>query len=139
MCVITDVLTNDNTNENAYLPNPVASQADRGDGDAYLYILIVMSFYAVFVCGIMLGYFRAKRREKKRVNIFTRLVHELEQREWGALPTKKHSLSSPSAHVSLVSSLCSSVDTRVTIEEEADGSPGHGQEEKLQPGRLHYL
>ncbi|XP_017297299.1 potassium voltage-gated channel subfamily E member 4 [Kryptolebias marmoratus] len=143
--------------------SPVASQADRGDGDAYLYILIVMSFYAVFVCGIMLGYFRAKRREKKRVNIFTRLVHELEQREWGALPTKKHSLSSPSAHVSLpfccnhgnhfghprfdgplacalcteqssVSSLCSSVDTRVTIEEEADGSPGHGQEESgVQP------
>ncbi|XP_037553280.1 potassium voltage-gated channel subfamily E member 4 [Nematolebias whitei] len=142
--------------------SPVDSRADRGDGDAYLYILIVMSFYAVFVCGIMLGYFRSKRKEKQRVNVFTRLVHELEQREWGALPTKKHSFSSPTAQVSLlcgnhgnhfghprfegpllpplacalcteqssVSSLCSSADTRVTIEEEADGSAGEEQEER---------
>ncbi|KAG7237192.1 hypothetical protein INR49_032690 [Caranx melampygus] len=66
----------------------------KGDGNAYLYILIVMSFYGIFLCGIMLGYFRSKRREKRRVNIFTRLVHEEEQREWGALP-KKHSLTFP--------------------------------------------
>ncbi|KAM9358736.1 potassium voltage-gated channel subfamily E member 4 [Symphorus nematophorus] len=72
------------------------SQADKSDGNAYLYILIVMSFYGVFLCGIMLGYFRSKRREKRRVNIFTRLVHEEEQREWGALP-KKHSLTFPPA------------------------------------------
>ncbi|AWO99256.1 putative potassium voltage-gated channel subfamily E member 4 [Scophthalmus maximus] len=65
--------------------------ADKGDGNAYLYILVVMGFYGVFLCGIMLGYFRSKRREKRRVNIFTRLVHEEEEREWGALP-KKHSL-----------------------------------------------
>lgn len=66
----------------------------KSDGNAYLYILIVMSFYGIFLCGIMLGYFRSKRREKRRVNIFTRLVHEEEQREWGALP-KKHSLTFP--------------------------------------------
>ncbi|XP_028429372.1 potassium voltage-gated channel subfamily E member 4 [Perca flavescens] len=70
------------------------SQADKND--AYLYILIVMSFYGIFLCGIMLGYFRSKRREKRRINIFTRLVHEEEQREWGALP-KKHSLTFPAA------------------------------------------
>ncbi|XP_053176065.1 potassium voltage-gated channel subfamily E member 4 [Scomber japonicus] len=70
------------------------SQADKSDGNAYLYILIVMSFYGVFLFGIMLGYFRSKRREKRRVNIFTRLVHEEEQREWGALP-KKQSLTFP--------------------------------------------
>ncbi|CAK6965422.1 potassium voltage-gated channel subfamily E member 4 [Scomber scombrus] len=70
------------------------SQADKGDGNAYLYILIVMSFYGIFLFGIMLGYFRSKRREKRRVNIFTRLVHEEEQRAWGALP-KKHSLTFP--------------------------------------------
>ncbi|XP_071775761.1 potassium voltage-gated channel subfamily E member 4 [Centroberyx gerrardi] len=70
------------------------SQTDKGDGNAYLYILIVMSFYGVFLCGIMLGYFRSKRREKRRFNVFTRLVHEEEQREWGALP-KKHSLTFP--------------------------------------------
>uniref|UniRef100_A0A3P9LCG2 Potassium voltage-gated channel, Isk-related family, member 4 n=1 Tax=Oryzias latipes TaxID=8090 RepID=A0A3P9LCG2_ORYLA len=69
----------------------VGSQADKAGGNAYLYILIVMSFYGVFLCGIMLGYFRSKRKEKRRVNIFTRLVHEEQQREWGTLP-KKHSL-----------------------------------------------
>ncbi|XP_068440660.1 potassium voltage-gated channel subfamily E member 4 [Clinocottus analis] len=65
------------------------SQADARDGNAYLYILIVMSFYGIFLCGIMLGYVRSKRQEKRRTNVFTRLVHEEEQREWGALP-KKH-------------------------------------------------
>lgn len=133
------------------------AQAHGGDGYAYLYILIVVSFYGVFLCGIMLAYFRSKRREKRRVNIFTRLVHEEEQREWGALP-KKHSLAGPVAdcpvprlhHVPLpfcgshlgfhrhdgalqsplacalcteqssVSSLCSSADTRLAIEEESD-------------------
>lgn len=78
------------------------SHADKSDGNAYLYILIVMSFYGVFLCGIMLGYFRSKRREKRRINIFTRLVHEEEQREWGALP-KKHSLTFPAT----ASGLCS--------------------------------
>ncbi|KAK2846869.1 hypothetical protein Q5P01_009868 [Channa striata] len=72
------------------------SPAEKNDGNAYLYILIVMSFYGVFLGGIMLGYFRSKRREKKRVNIFTRLVHEEEQREWGALP-RKPSLTFPAA------------------------------------------
>lgn len=72
------------------------SQADKSDGNASLYILIVMSFYGIFLGGIMLGYFRSKRREKRRINIFTRLVHEEEQREWGALP-KKHSLTFPAA------------------------------------------
>lgn len=133
------------------------TQTHGADGHAYLYILIVVSFYGVFLCGIMLGYFRSKRREKRRVNIFTRLVHEEQQREWGALP-KKHSLAVPAAdcpgpcltHVPLpfcgshlgfhrhdgvlhsplacalcteqssVSSLCSSADTRLAIEEESD-------------------
>ncbi|XP_056297311.1 potassium voltage-gated channel subfamily E member 4 [Pseudoliparis swirei] len=72
------------------------SQAGKGDGNAYLYILIVMSFYGIFLCGIMLGYVRSKRREKRRTNVFTRLVHEEEQREWGARP-KKHSLAFPAA------------------------------------------
>ncbi|XP_034556821.1 potassium voltage-gated channel subfamily E member 4 [Notolabrus celidotus] len=77
-----------------------SSQADKTGGNAYLYILTVMSFYGVFLCGIMLGYFRSKRREKRRTNIFTRLVHEEEQREWGALP-KKHSLTFPAAGTGL--------------------------------------
>ena len=96
--------------ENSTAPLPQGSsgsQADAADGNAYLYILIVLSFYGVFLCGILLGYFRSIRREKRRTNVFTRLVHEEEQREWGALP-KKHSLPFPAAvsglrsvHVSL--------------------------------------
>lgn len=72
------------------------SQDNKSDGNAFFYILIVISFYGVFLCGIMLGYFRSKRREKRRVNIFTRLVHDEERREWGSLP-KKHSLAFPGA------------------------------------------
>ncbi|XP_024133353.1 potassium voltage-gated channel subfamily E member 4 [Oryzias melastigma] len=144
------------------------SQAANADGNAYLYILIVMSFYAVFLCGIMLGYFRSKRREKRRVNIFTRLVHEEQQREWGTLP-KKHSLtfaataaglslpfcgnhgnhfglrrhegSSASAlacalcaEQSSISSLCSSAETRIAIEEESDGEHPKGGSEHSDSG-----
>ncbi|XP_050984505.1 potassium voltage-gated channel subfamily E member 4 [Labeo rohita] len=65
-----------------------------GDSNAYLYIVIVVSFYGVFLIGIMLGYLRTKRREKRRTNLFTRLLHEEEQREWGA-SQKKHSFSLP--------------------------------------------
>ncbi|KAJ0063650.1 hypothetical protein NL108_004775 [Boleophthalmus pectinirostris] len=127
------------------------------DGNAFLYILIVLSFYGFFLSAIMFGYFRSKRKEKRRTNIFTKLVHDKEKREWGALP-KKHSLTFPSSvsglngltlpfcsnhsgHLerlgvhgmfpsplacalcteqSSVSSLCSSADTRVAIEEEQD-------------------
>ncbi|XP_077467762.1 potassium voltage-gated channel subfamily E member 4 [Stigmatopora argus] len=138
--------------------------------NAYLYILIAISFYGVFLCGIMLCYFHSKRKEKRRTNIFTRLVHEEEQREWGSLP-KKHSFSlgaeaaegmrslnlalpfcashgnpfgrvrhegalpSPLACVlcaeqSSVSSLCSSADTRLAIEEEeSDSGTGEGPDE----------
>ncbi|KAM6932720.1 potassium voltage-gated channel subfamily E member 4 [Lycodopsis pacificus] len=148
------------------------SPADKSDGNAYPYILIVMSFYGIFLCGIMLGYVRSKRREKRRTNVFTRLLHEEEQREWGALP-KKHSLTFPAAvselravqlslpfcgshgnhfgHLhcggalpsplacalcaeqSSVSSLCSSADTRVTIEEEESdsGAAEEGSEETV--------
>ncbi|KAG7272936.1 hypothetical protein CRUP_002516 [Coryphaenoides rupestris] len=73
-------------------PDSGGSRADGGDGNAYLYILVVVSFYGVFLCGIMLGYFRSKRREKQRgTNVFTRLIHEEERREWGAWP-RKHSV-----------------------------------------------
>ncbi|XP_030632677.1 potassium voltage-gated channel subfamily E member 4 [Chanos chanos] len=77
------------------------SQSGGSDGNAYLYILIVMSFYGVFLAGIMFGYMRSKRREKRRSNIFTRLLHEEERREWG-VGQKKHSFTVPS-----LSALCS--------------------------------
>ncbi|KAK1899357.1 Potassium voltage-gated channel subfamily E member 4 [Dissostichus eleginoides] len=121
------------------------SHEEQSNGNAYLYILIVMSFYGIFLFGIMLGYFRSKRREKRRTNIFTRLVHEEEQREWGALP-KKNSITfqpavpelpaSPLAcavctEQSSISSLCSSAETRFAIEEETDSCEAEGSEEQV--------
>ncbi|KAG9264806.1 potassium voltage-gated channel subfamily E member 4 [Astyanax mexicanus] len=133
-------------------------QAGGSDGNAYLYILIVMSFYGIFLAGIMFGYVRSKRREKRRSNVFRRLMHEEEQREWGAR-LKKHSLPALagltfsaralplpggplesrvlaplacalcSVEQSSVSSLCSSADARAIIEEEADSGTGEGLEE----------
>lgn len=138
--------------------------SSQSDSNAFLYILIVMSFYGFFLCAIMLGYFRSKRREKRRVNIFTKLVHDKEKQEWGALPYKKHSLSFPSStagpglnsltlpfcsssaqHLghasplacalcteqSSVSSLCSSAETRVAIEEEEDSGTAEDPEEAV--------
>lgn len=129
------------------------------DSNAYLYIIIVVSFYGVFLTGIMLGYLRTKRREKRRTNAFTRLLHEEEQREWGA-SQKKHSFSLPalrstpvpfmltsgralnggrvlaplacalcSVEQSSVSSLSSVADVRFAIEEESD-SGGHEDPQK---------
>ncbi|XP_051535228.1 potassium voltage-gated channel subfamily E member 4-like [Myxocyprinus asiaticus] len=86
---------------NATGPDVLSSQQTTGVsspggsvGNAYLYIVIVVSFYGVFLIGIMLVYMRTERREKKRSNAFTRLLHEEEQREWGA-GQKKHSFSLP--------------------------------------------
>ncbi|XP_036393419.1 potassium voltage-gated channel subfamily E member 4 [Megalops cyprinoides] len=135
------------------------SQTSRGGGNEYLYILIVMSFYGVFLFGIMLGYMRSKRREKKS-NVFTHLLYEEEKREWGAMQ-KKHSLTFPSisglrsVQVSLpfsgplydgklpaplscalcsmeqssVSSLCSSADVHFAIEEESDSGTAEAVED----------
>ncbi|XP_029922190.1 potassium voltage-gated channel subfamily E member 4 [Myripristis murdjan] len=157
------------TSKRLFPETEATGQSQTDKSDAYLYILIVMSFYGVFLCGIMLGYFRSKRREKRRFNVFTRLVHEEEQREWGALP-KRHSLTFPApvsglcaVQVSLpfcgnhgnhyelyrkdsalmsplacvlcteqssVSSLCSSADARLAIEEEeSDSVTAEGPEE----------
>ncbi|KAJ8256265.1 hypothetical protein COCON_G00184170 [Conger conger] len=124
-----------------------------------------MSFYGVFLCAVMLGYVRSKRREKKP-NLFTHLIYEEEKREWGAV-TKKHSLTFPSAaglrsvqvalpfggtlydgrlpaplscalcsvEQSSVSSLCSSADVHFAIEEEADSGTAEGGEEGLRGGQ----
>ncbi|KAI4793608.1 hypothetical protein KUCAC02_032606 [Chaenocephalus aceratus] len=121
------------------------SHEEQSNGNAYLYILIVMSFYGIFLFGIMLGYFRSKRREKRRTNIFTRLVHEEEQREWGALPKKNSITFQPAVpelpapplactvctEHSSVSSQCSSADTRFAIEEETDSCEAEGSEEQV--------
>ncbi|XP_053164980.1 potassium voltage-gated channel subfamily E member 4 [Hemicordylus capensis] len=62
--------------------------ASEKSGNEYFYILIVMSFYGIFLMGIMLGYMKSKRKEKKS-NLL--LLYKDEQREWGqavkSLPT----------------------------------------------------
>jgi len=132
------------------------------DNNAYLYIIIVVSFYGVFLIGIMLGYLRTKRREKRRSNVFTRLLHEEEQREWGA-SQKKNSLSLPafpalratpvpfmlnpdrsplacalcSVEQSSVSSLSSVADVHFAIEEESDSGGGPEDTQKTGVGSDH--
>ncbi|KAG8520835.1 Potassium voltage-gated channel subfamily E member 4 [Galemys pyrenaicus] len=51
-----------------------------GNGNEYFYILVVMSFYGVFLIGIMLGYMRSKRQEKKPSIL---LLYKDEERLWG--------------------------------------------------------
>lgn len=51
-----------------------------GNGNEYFYILVVMSFYGVFLIGIMLGYMKSKRREKKSSLL---LLYKDEERLWG--------------------------------------------------------
>ncbi|XP_060098175.1 potassium voltage-gated channel subfamily E member 4 [Heteronotia binoei] len=56
------------------------TEKSSGNGNEYFYILIVMSFYGVFLLGITLGYMKSKRKEKKS-NLL--LLYKDEEREWG--------------------------------------------------------
>uniref|UniRef100_A0A670XYJ7 Potassium voltage-gated channel subfamily E regulatory subunit 4 n=1 Tax=Pseudonaja textilis TaxID=8673 RepID=A0A670XYJ7_PSETE len=58
------------------------SEKNEGSGNEYFYILIVMTFYGIFLMGIMLGYMNSKRKEKKS-NLL--LLYKDEQRKWGQL------------------------------------------------------
>lgn len=62
--------------------NPDASTPEKsgGDGNEYFYILIVMSFYGIFLMGIMLGYMKCKRKDKDSSLL---LLYKDEEREWG--------------------------------------------------------
>ncbi|XP_066477984.1 potassium voltage-gated channel subfamily E member 4 [Tiliqua scincoides] len=68
--------------------NPEASTWEKGNGNEYFYVLIVMSFYGIFLMGIMLGYMKCKRRDKDSSLL---LLYKDEEREWGqavkTLPT----------------------------------------------------
>uniref|UniRef100_A0A8C4YCK5 Potassium voltage-gated channel subfamily E member 4 n=1 Tax=Gopherus evgoodei TaxID=1825980 RepID=A0A8C4YCK5_9SAUR len=44
---------------------PQTPEKNNSSGNEYFYILIVMSFYGIFLMGIMLGYMKSKRKEKK--------------------------------------------------------------------------
>ncbi|KAL4647156.1 hypothetical protein GN956_G8474 [Arapaima gigas] len=121
-------------------------------GHEYLYVVMVMSFYGVFLLALGLGYARSKRREKRQSNVFARLLREEERRAWGSVHDKHspslsvnvpaaagmRSVRAPPFHEgrvlaplvcalcaaeqSSVSSLSSAADTRCVIEEESDGA-----------------
>ncbi|XP_006861951.1 PREDICTED: potassium voltage-gated channel subfamily E member 4 [Chrysochloris asiatica] len=55
------------------------SDSGHGNGNEYFYILVVMSFYGVFLIGIMMGYMKSKRREKKSSLL---LLYKDEERLW---------------------------------------------------------
>uniref|UniRef100_A0A6J0TYL5 LOW QUALITY PROTEIN: potassium voltage-gated channel subfamily E member 4 n=1 Tax=Pogona vitticeps TaxID=103695 RepID=A0A6J0TYL5_9SAUR len=61
-------------------PAASTSAKEGENGNEYFYILIVMSFYGIFLMGIMLGYMKSKRKEKKS-NLL--LLYKDEEREWG--------------------------------------------------------
>ncbi|XP_015273111.1 PREDICTED: potassium voltage-gated channel subfamily E member 4 [Gekko japonicus] len=64
----------------SHSPEMSTTEKSGGNGNEYFYILIVMSFYGVFLMGIMLGYMKSKRKEKKS-NLL--LLYKDEEREWG--------------------------------------------------------
>ncbi|NXO03752.1 KCNE4 protein, partial [Rhinopomastus cyanomelas] len=53
---------------------------EKSSSNEYFYILIVMSFYGIFLIGIMLGYMKSKRKEKT-TNLL--LLYKDEEKEWG--------------------------------------------------------
>ncbi|XP_055967883.1 potassium voltage-gated channel subfamily E member 4 [Sorex fumeus] len=55
------------------------SSSSSSNGNEYFYILVVMSFYGVFLIGIMLGYMKSKRREKRASLL---LLYRDEERLW---------------------------------------------------------
>ncbi|XP_063297052.1 potassium voltage-gated channel subfamily E member 4 [Pelobates fuscus] len=62
----------------------VTQQSSDGQSTEYLYILIVMSFYGIFLMGIMLVYMRSKRREKE-----SNLLMLYKDEEWQWMETRK--------------------------------------------------
>ncbi|XP_056419140.1 potassium voltage-gated channel subfamily E member 4 [Hyla sarda] len=67
------------------------SQVNNGkDNNEYFYILIVMSFYGIFLMGIMLVYMRSKKREKES-KLF--LLYQDEEKLWTETRKSTSSLS----------------------------------------------
>ncbi|XP_075057948.1 potassium voltage-gated channel subfamily E member 4 [Mixophyes fleayi] len=58
---------------------PPSEMSSGKDSNEYLYILIVMSFYGIFLMGIMLVYMRSKRREKESKLL---LLYQDEEKQW---------------------------------------------------------
>ncbi|XP_068135290.1 potassium voltage-gated channel subfamily E member 4 [Hyperolius riggenbachi] len=131
--------------------DPPSQVTNEKDNTEYLYILIVMSFYGIFLMGIMFVYMRSKRKEKES-KLF--LLYQDEAKQWMEIRKSPSSLSvskpaQPSTVLSIlqdhfvagrfctdcngadssVSSESSSSEVHVTIQEEAtEGLPQDKEE-----------
>ncbi|NWS74785.1 KCNE4 protein, partial [Crotophaga sulcirostris] len=74
------MLKMDHANMTQAMPGAESHNMEKNNSNEYFYILIVMSFYGIFLIGIMLGYMKSKRKEKKS-NLL--LLYKDEEREWG--------------------------------------------------------
>ncbi|XP_067394757.1 potassium voltage-gated channel subfamily E member 4 [Emydura macquarii macquarii] len=69
-----------NVTQTIFTAESQTPEKKNANGNEYFYILIVMSFYGIFLMGIMLGYMKSKRKEKKS-NLL--LLYKDEERRWG--------------------------------------------------------
>uniref|UniRef100_A0A669PNV1 Potassium voltage-gated channel subfamily E regulatory subunit 4 n=1 Tax=Phasianus colchicus TaxID=9054 RepID=A0A669PNV1_PHACC len=58
------MLKMDHANITQAMLNAESRSTEKNNSNEYFYILIVMSFYGIFLIGIMLGYMKSKRKEK---------------------------------------------------------------------------
>uniref|UniRef100_A0A663E5K6 Potassium voltage-gated channel subfamily E regulatory subunit 4 n=1 Tax=Aquila chrysaetos chrysaetos TaxID=223781 RepID=A0A663E5K6_AQUCH len=60
------MLKMDHANVTQAMLDAESRNMEKNNGNEYFYILIVMSFYGIFLIGIMLGYMKSKRQEKNK-------------------------------------------------------------------------
>ncbi|XP_078419844.1 potassium voltage-gated channel subfamily E member 4 [Cetorhinus maximus] len=123
----------DHSNETNFTESAIQTAKTESDSEdnEYLYILIVMSFYGVFLLGIVLGYIRSKRNERKDDTLF---LYD-DRGEWAGLKAAHmplvFSALPESVAPALSCAMCtmeSSVssegaqDIQVAVEEEVDGT-----------------
>eukprot|EP00062_Callorhinchus_milii_P000618 gi/632934791/ref/XP_007886501.1/ PREDICTED: potassium voltage-gated channel subfamily E member 4 [Callorhinchus milii] len=140
----------DNSNETniAKISTETAQSADSPGNNEYLYILIVMCFYGIFLLGIVVGYIRSKRHERKGDLM---LLYD-DRGEWAGLKSLQMPLVFSALPESMVPALSCAVcsiessisseaaqDIYLTIEEEeAEGSTNLINENAEQPNESHH-
>ncbi|NXM84143.1 KCNE4 protein, partial [Oenanthe oenanthe] len=74
------MLKMDHANVTQAMLDAESPSTEKNNSNEYFYILIVMSFYGIFLIGIMLGYMKSKRKEKSS-NLL--LLYRDEEGDWG--------------------------------------------------------